>query len=207
MSDPNVSPPQTPSHLDGEKAGHDTTADSHHDHHDDCHKEGVQHNENMHGLFLHILADTLGSVGVIVSTLLTSYFGWSGFDPLASLFIAVLIFGSAVPLVLSSASSLLISLTPEHEYHLRNALNDVLSIPGVLEYSNPRFWPVEDSAAIKGGIRGAIHVKITNEADPAVVRQKVEERICGSLAGASNLFIQVEKASSTGNGLGSGVLI
>ncbi|KAK7207787.1 cation efflux family-domain-containing protein [Myxozyma melibiosi] len=196
LSDPNVSPPQTPSHADGEQEAHSSHSDD-----EDCQKKGgLQHNENMHGLFLHILADTLGSVGVIVSTLLTSYFGWAGFDPLASLFIAALIFGSAIPLVMSSANSLLISLTPEQEYHLRNALNDVLSIPGVVEYSKPRFWPVGESAAMKGGIRGAIHVRITNEADPVVVRQKVEERICGSIAGASNLFIQVERASVV-NGL------
>ncbi|KAK9451330.1 cation efflux family-domain-containing protein [Limtongia smithiae] len=172
---------------------HDGEHDS--DHADDDNgKGGHKHNENMHGLFLHILADTLGSVGVIVSTLLTSYFGWSGFDPLASLFIAVLIFFSAIPLVTSSATTLLLSLTSEQEYVLRNALNDVMSVPGVVGYSNPRFWATGGDAK-SGAIRGVIHVQILDEADPVTVREKVNARICGALKGVSDLFIQVERYS------------
>ena len=62
----------------------------HHGHgHGHDHAHG---NENMHGIFLHILADTLGSVAVVISTVLVHYSGWSGYDPLASCFIAILIF-------------------------------------------------------------------------------------------------------------------
>ena len=42
----------------------------------------------MQGAFLHILADTLGSVGVIISTILMDQFGWQRADPIASIFIA-----------------------------------------------------------------------------------------------------------------------
>ncbi|KAF2996422.1 putative zinc transporter msc2 [Curvularia kusanoi] len=74
-----------------------------HDHGDHDHGHGHSHdNENMQGIFLHILADALGSVAVIISTLLTKYYGWSGWDPIASCIIAVLIFLSAIPLVKSS---------------------------------------------------------------------------------------------------------
>ncbi|KAK9483159.1 cation efflux protein [Lipomyces starkeyi] len=164
------------------------------DHDTEKEKARQTHNENMHGLFLHILADTLGSVGVIVSTALTSYFGWPGFDPLASLFISILIFMSAVPLVISSANSLLLSLTSEQEYVLRDALNDVATVPGVVGYSLPRFWPTGDRTS--GAVRGIIHVQVSDEADPAVVRQKVEARLCGALKGATDLFIQVDLASA-----------
>ena len=43
------------------------------------------------GIFLHILADTLGSVGVIISSTLIYLFDWMIADPLCSMFIAVLI--------------------------------------------------------------------------------------------------------------------
>lgn len=43
------------------------------------------------GIFLHILADTLGSVGVIISSILIQNFGWMMADPVCSMFIAVLI--------------------------------------------------------------------------------------------------------------------
>ena len=48
-------------------------------------------NDNMKGIFLHIMADALGSVGVVISTILTKYFSWDGFDPIASIIIATLI--------------------------------------------------------------------------------------------------------------------
>ncbi|POW08243.1 hypothetical protein PSTT_07719 [Puccinia striiformis] len=69
----------------------------HHGHsHGDDHDHG--HSHNMKGVFLHVMADTLGSVGVIISTLLIERYGWTGFDPIASIFIALLIFASVVPL-------------------------------------------------------------------------------------------------------------
>lgn len=37
------------------------------------------------------MADTLGSVGVIISSLLIYYFGWMIADPVCSMFIAILI--------------------------------------------------------------------------------------------------------------------
>ena len=43
------------------------------------------------GIFLHILADTLGSVGVIISSVLIERFGWMMADPVCSMFIAILI--------------------------------------------------------------------------------------------------------------------
>ncbi|WFC93834.1 Putative zinc transporter msc2 [Malassezia brasiliensis] len=46
----------------------------------------------------HVMADTLGSVGVIISTILIHYFHWTGFDPIASLLIGLMILGSVVPL-------------------------------------------------------------------------------------------------------------
>jgi Co/Zn/Cd efflux system component len=42
-------------------------------------------------VFLHILADTLGSVGVIISAILMHLFGWMVADPICSIFIALLV--------------------------------------------------------------------------------------------------------------------
>lgn len=44
----------------------------------------------MKGVFLHVMADTFGSVGIIISTLLIKSYGWMGFDLISSIFIAVL---------------------------------------------------------------------------------------------------------------------
>lgn len=121
------------------KFGHDDHFETHHssghapnlhDHshvHDHTH-EG--HSDNMRGVFLHVMAvsgcffasnvrrkallgklqDTLGSVGVIVSTLLIQFYGWTGFDPIASLFIAVLIAASVIPLVIDTGKVLALDM-------------------------------------------------------------------------------------------------
>jgi solute carrier family 30 (zinc transporter), member 5/7 len=153
-------------HDHGHSHGH---GHSHHDDHDHKHSHNHNHkenhsgsalsppatheasqghhhhdNENMQGIFLHIMADTLGSLAVIISTLLTKFYGWSGWDPVASCLIAILIFISAIPLVRSSGLRLLLSLPADVEYGIRNTLQDLSDLRGVVGYAVPRFW-LEDA--------------------------------------------------------------
>ena len=74
---------------------------------------GHAHNANMQGVFLHILADLMGSVGVIISSIIVQQFGWYIADPVCSLFIAILILTSVGPLLKQSAEVLLLA-TPNH---------------------------------------------------------------------------------------------
>ncbi|KAL3464572.1 cation efflux family-domain-containing protein [Aspergillus heterothallicus] len=115
------------------------------------HGHGHSHgNENMHGIFLHILADTLGSVAVVISTILVHYSGWSGYDPIASCMIAILIFASAVPLVSSTAKSLLLALPADVEYNVRETLSGVSTLRGVVGYTVPKFW-LDDTESKSSG--------------------------------------------------------
>lgn len=77
------------------------------------------------GVYLHVLADTLGSVGVIISTILIRQFGWLIADPICSLFIATLIFLSVIPLLKDACEVLLLRTPPEHEKDLNSALEKV----------------------------------------------------------------------------------
>lgn len=85
---------------------------------------GHTHNTNMQGVFLHVLADTMGSVGVIISSLLIQQFGWYIADPICSLFIAILILVSVFPLLRESAEILLLA-TPNH-LTIHKTLNKVI---------------------------------------------------------------------------------
>ncbi|KAL7665023.1 Zinc transporter [[Candida] zeylanoides] len=140
-------------------------------------------NDNMRGIFLHILADTLGSVGVVVSTVLTKVFHSDVFDPLASIVIAVLIFGSALPLVRSTAAQLLLRTGAQRERALRAALRQVTEVKGVKSYTTPRFWP----AAAQ--LTGYIHVQIYRGENSSWVRAQVE-RVFG--AAGIDATVQVE---------------
>lgn len=75
-----------------------------HDHHDHDHAghEGHAHdhdNENMYGVFLHVLADCLGSVGVIISSILVKYYGYYVADPICSFIISLMILASSIPFI------------------------------------------------------------------------------------------------------------
>lgn len=71
------------------------------------------------------MADTLGSVGVIVSSVLIEQFGWYIADPICSIFIAVLIFVSVLPLLKNSAVVLLLRTPVKVQDELPAALNKV----------------------------------------------------------------------------------
>jgi len=104
------------------------------------------------------MADTLGSVGVIVSTLLIQLYGWTGFDPIASLFIATLIVASVVPLVIDCGRVLSLDLGGQEDVVWRS-LSELLDIHGVEAYAHPRFWP-KDAETLVGSI--TIHVARTS---------------------------------------------
>lgn len=97
-------------------------------------------NENMRGIFLHILADTLGSVGVVVSTILIKWTHFHVFDPIASIFIGTLVLLSAIPLLRSTASSILLKLDDKKNGLVKTALNQISTTPGITGYTTPRFW-------------------------------------------------------------------
>ena len=77
------------------------------------------------GVFLHVVADTMGSVGVIVSSILIEQFGLFIADPLCSLFIAVLIFLSVLPLLQESSQILLLRTPTDLEKTLGSTFNKV----------------------------------------------------------------------------------
>lgn len=120
----------------------------------------------MQGIFLHILADALGSVAVIISTLLTKYYGWSGWDPIASCMIAILIFLSAIPLVKSAGMRLMLSLPADVEYGIRNTLQELSSLRGVVGYAVPKFW-IEDEGAAHAEVHAHEHAKSEHDHDHA----------------------------------------
>ncbi len=71
------------------------------------------HNLNVRGAFLHVIADLLGSVGVIISGTLIWLFGWTLADPVASVVIAILILVSSWRLM-KKVVHVLLEGTPEH---------------------------------------------------------------------------------------------
>lgn len=118
-------------------------------------------------------------MGVIISTLLIQFYGWTGFDPIASMFIAVLIAASVIPLVLDTGKILCLDIG-DRDVKIQEALFEVSpsiltillslrsltyatpqlsDIPGLQSYTNARFWPKDSSALI-----GSIHIQLAPSA-------------------------------------------
>lgn len=106
----------------------------------------TSHNQNhlMKGVLLHILADTLGSVGVVISALLMRAFGWMRADPVCSIFIAVLVAASVWGLLRDSARILMMRTPVELDDERRTLDKCYTQLhryhPAILGIQEPRFW-------------------------------------------------------------------
>lgn len=179
------------SHGHSHNHGHSHSHEQSHDHSDNGDlSEKAAMNDNMKGIFLHILADTLGSVGVVISTILTKFFSWDGFDPVASIIIAVLIFLSAIPLIKSTALSLLLKLKSDKEMKIRSVLNDIVQVKGIKSFTTPRFWPSSDNS----DIFGYIHVQIYRGENSLYIKKQCEKIF---QAESIDVMIQVENDFDT----------
>ena len=105
---------------DGHGHGH-----SHGGGHGHSHGGGGSDSQIMKGDFLHILADTLGSVGVIISALLMQWFGWMIADPICSMCIAILIFISIGSIIMDSGSVLMQRQPKELDHKLPECYDKV----------------------------------------------------------------------------------
>lgn len=151
----------------------------------------------MHGIYLHVLADTLGSGAVIVSTALTHFVPWSGWDPLASFLIAALIMASAIPLIRSSAQRLLLTVPDEIEYSLRDTLSGITGLRGVVGYSVPKFWiddRVNGDDAPGNRLQGVMHILATRGVDLEDVRDRVRRYLSDR---GIDITLQVEREGDT----------
>lgn len=72
--------------------------------------QGSDHDLNLRAAFLHVVADALGAIGVIVAALSVAVFHWMWADSAISLAIAFLILGSTIPLIRQSIQELRRSL-------------------------------------------------------------------------------------------------
>ncbi|KAI8333756.1 cation efflux family-domain-containing protein [Blakeslea trispora] len=137
----------------------------HHHHHSDVsEEEEAQDNHhlshgghfNMKSIFLHVLGDALGNVGVIASSLfiwLTDYSWRFYFDPIVSFLLTVIIFISVIPLV-RQTSSILLQGVP-NSIRLDDVNNALLTLENVLSVHELHVWQLSDTKLI-----ASLHVLI-----------------------------------------------
>ena len=127
----------------------------------------------------------MGSVGVVISTLLIKYKGWLVADPACSIFISVLIVSSVIPLLRNSAEILLQRVPRANEHDLRKALIEVRKMKGVCGIQNLHVWSLTNTEVV-----GTLRLHITKETDKSSTKTKVSDML--REAGVKDLTLQVE---------------
>eukprot|EP00762_Andalucia_godoyi_P004092 ANDGO_06364.mRNA.1 Metal tolerance protein 8 len=100
---------------------------------------------NLRGLVLHMMADTLGSIGVMASSYMITNHSFHAADAIVSFAIASLVIASALPLVRESVDVLLQRGSEKHLKRFRSALQEIGRMPGVVEVHNERLWTIDGS--------------------------------------------------------------
>jgi len=128
------------SHSHSDHDSHEHSHEQQHPSHDDHHT-----NLNVHGVFLHILGDLLGSVAVMISALIIKYTnGWWTLyvDPVCTLCIASLICRSAWPLLKQSAD-ILLDKAPFNPDVVDEIKQQLSNISGVLNVHELHCWQIK----------------------------------------------------------------
>ena len=95
---------------------------------------------NVHSAWLHVLSDALGSCGVIVAGVLIRFKGWRLADPVASLFIGLLIAVNSWMLV-KRAVNILLEGAPTHLSTLQ-LVKALRGIDGVTDVHDVHLWTI-----------------------------------------------------------------
>lgn len=145
---------------------------------------------NMEGIFLHVLADTLGSVGVVISTLLIKYKGWLVADPACSIFISIMIVSSVIPLLRNSAEILLQRVPRTHEQDLFQALKSITKMKGVHGIRKMHVWSLTNTDVV-----GTIQLHVETETDKSLAKAQVSHMLQD--VGVKDLTVQIECVKSS----------
>ncbi len=125
---------------------------------------------NVHGAFLHVVGDALGSVGAIIAALVMLSTGWYLADPLISLLIGGLILYTSWGLIKESADILMQSVP--RGIVLDEVQNSMESVSGVLKVHDLHVW-----AVTSGVFTLSAHAVINGDRDFHQVLSEMEKAL------------------------------
>jgi cobalt-zinc-cadmium efflux system protein len=126
----------------------------------------LQENLNIHGAYLEVLADTIGSAGVIATGIIIQTTGFYLADPIISIGIVGLILPRTW-LLLKKAIHILIEGTPLHLCH-EEIKNSILNVKGVTGIFDLHIW------TISSGIHAlSAHVVIIDQNRSSAILQEI----------------------------------
>ena len=141
-------------------------------------------NINLHGVFLHVLSDALGSVGALVAGALILWTNWQWADPVTSVIIGFLILLSSFSLVRESVD-ILMQATPRH-LDLAEVQRTLEEVAGVARVHDLHVWTLTS-----GLFTLTAHVVVNGAHDPHTLLNALEH-VIQQRFGIDHTTIQLE---------------
>ncbi len=149
-------------------------------------REGAKESLNVQGAFLEVIADTLGSLGVILAAVVIRFTGWTAIDPLIAAGIGLFV----VPRTLRlgrQALRILMQSAPEN-VDVEALCLRLERIPGVDEVHDLHVWTLSSGMDV-----GSVHLRLMPDTPDSGVLD-VARAIFRDEFGIDHATIQVEKS-------------
>ena len=139
---------------------------------------------NVSAAMRHVIADLLGSVGVVLAALVILATGWEYADPLISIGIGILILGSSWS-ILRDSTRILLEASPA-DVDVQEVGREMASVPGVKEVHDLHVWTITS-----GFPALAAHVLVDRDTDCHATRREIERLLDGRF-GLEHTTLQVD---------------
>ena len=156
---------------------------------------GRKHEDlNIRSAWLHVLGDTLSSVGVIASGAIIYYTNWVYADPVAGLVIGIIIVAGGVRVV-KEATTIFLEMTPEG-FVVEEIAKKLCDAPEVMGVHDVHLWSVAHKR-----IAFSAHIWVHDQklSEVESIRQKIEGMLTD--LGIGHIILQFECAECENGGL------
>jgi cobalt-zinc-cadmium efflux system protein len=147
-------------------------------------RDGAKDSLNLRGAYLEVVADLLGSVGVLLAGAVTLTTGWAYADPLVAVAIGVFVVPRAVGLG-RQAVRILVQAAPAH-VDVQRVRSELGGLPGVRDVHDVHVWTLTSGMEV-----GTAHLSIDAQADPGAVLSAAR-RLLADEHGLPHFTVQVE---------------
>jgi cobalt-zinc-cadmium efflux system protein len=147
-------------------------------------RDGAQESLNLRGAYLEVLADMLGSVGVLLAGVVTLTTGWAYADPLVAIAIGMFVVPRAIGLG-RQAVRILVQAAPAH-VDVQQMRAELAALPGVHDVHDVHVWTLTSGMEV-----GTAHLSIDAQTSPGAVLAAAR-RLLADGHGLPHFTLQVE---------------
>ena len=142
---------------------------------------------NMRSAWLHVLGDTVSSIGVIAAGLIIQYTGWRAADPIAGVLVAAMIIFGGIR-VIKEALWIFLEWSPAG-FHPDEIAARIAAVPGVTHVHDVHIWSIGHGVPAFSG-----HVQVGDQkiSEADCIRKEIEHRLAE--LGVMHSVIQMECA-------------